>query len=366
MTRPSRPLFALALLAALSFPGCSCHSTGSTEVGVVTRKITLFGLLGKTGIQEEVYAPGATYTFPAFFTDWATYDVSLQNLTMVKDSKRGDRSTEDDIEFKTVDGNDIRVDITVAWQVDPKRAAYVLAKVGRSTDEVKEKLVRPACRSVVRDILNSLHSEDFYVSDKRFAKATEARDVLDSVLRPEGVLVSQVIFGEHHFHPLYEQVIREKKLAEQNSERLRSEARAAAEQSKSNLERAKGTVSQQLAEASGNLDQVKLRADAAFYENQKKAEAIVAEKKAKAQAIRKQNEALAGTGGKTMVKLRLAEALQGKKILFVPTGKGGMGLHTLNVNQLLESYAAGHLAAAAAVSSPPASSPSSSAAPAEP
>ena len=346
--RSSNVLFALGLFAVFSFSGCSCHSTGSTEVGVLTRKITLFGMLGKSGVQEEAYAPGATYTFPAFFTDWATYDISLQNLAMVKDLNRGDRPEVDDVEFKTVDGNDIRVDVTVAWQVDPKRAAYVLTKVGRSTDEVKEKLVRPACQSVVRDVLNSLHSEDFYVSDKRFAKATEAREKLDAVLRPEGVLVSQVIFGEHHFHPLYEQVIREKKLAEQNSERLRSEARAAAEQSKSNLERAKGTVSQQLAEASGNLDQVKLRADAAYFENQKKAEAIVAERKAKAQAIRKQNEALAGAGGKAMVKLRVAEALQGKKLIFVPVGKGAMGLQTLDVNQLLRAYAAGKLGAQAA------------------
>jgi len=237
------------------------------------------------------------------------WDGSLQTLAMVRDPGRGDRQAEDDVSFKTIDGNDIRVDVTVAWQIDPKRAPYLLARVGDSTDKVKEKLVRPACRSIVRDVLNELNSEEFYVSDKRFEKANTARERLAAFLNPEGVLVMQVILGEHHFHPQYEQVIHDKKLAEQNAERLRSEARAAAEQAKSNLQKAKGTVAQQLAQASGHLEQVKLQADADFYQSQKQAEAILTEKKARAKAIQKENEALAGGGGKTLVKLRLAESL---------------------------------------------------------
>lgn len=346
MTAMRRPLLA-TLLALQAVAGCTCHQTDSTEIGVLTRKSTLLGLLGTAGIQEEVYPPGATYMFPMFMTDWHVYDVALQNLAMTRDPKKGDREAEDDVEFKTIDGNDIRVDVTVAWQIDPKRAPYLLEKVGENTGEVKEKLVRPACRSIVRDVLNSLQSEEFYVSDRRFEKANEAKERLATVLGPEGIIVSQVILGEHHFHPEYEKVILEKKLAEQSAERLRSEAKAAAEQAKRDLERAKGTVSQQLAKAGGDLDTVKIQADAAFFQNQQRALAIVIEKKAKAAAVEKQNDALAGQGGRTMVKLRIAEALQGKQIVFVPTGKGGASLQTLNLNQLLGTYAAAGVVQAA-------------------
>jgi regulator of protease activity HflC (stomatin/prohibitin superfamily) len=336
-----RTLRLLAVLAALPLPGCACHSTESTHIGVLTRKFALGGLLGKPGVQEEVYNPGATYVFMPFTTDWHTFDVSLQNLAMVRDPTKGDRQGEDDVQFKTVDGNDIRVDVTVAWQIDRTRAAYLLVNVGSDTEQVKEKLVRPACRSIVRDVLNELNSEEFYVSDKRFEKATKAQARLAEFLGPEGVIVQQVILGEHHFNPEYEKVIQEKKLAEQNAERLRSEARAAAEQAKSNLEKAKGTVSQQIAQASGALEQAKLNSDADFFRSQKQAEAILAEKKAKAKGVVKQNEAMSGAGGKTLVKLRLAEALEGKQILFVPAGKGGVGLQTLNLNQLIGAYAVG-------------------------
>src|SRR4030081_4171937 len=98
----------LALLLLFT-TGCTFHSTDSTEVGVLTRKIALFG---KAGVQQETYPPGATYTFPAFVTDWNVYNVALQNLEMVADKTRGDRNNRDDLEFKTHDGNDIAVDVT--------------------------------------------------------------------------------------------------------------------------------------------------------------------------------------------------------------------------------------------------------------
>ena len=345
----SRSFRLFAVLALFPFPGCACHNTDSTQVGVLTRKFTLGGLLGTSGVQQDTYLPGASYVFPAFITDWHVYDIALQNLEMVRDPKRGDRNGEDDVSFKTIDGNDIRVDVTVSWQIDPHKAPYILEKVGEDIKQVKERLIRPACRSVVRDVLNTLNSEEFYVSDKRFAKANEAKEELEKVLGPEGIIVSQVILGEHHFHPDYEKVIREKKLAEQNTERVRSEGNAATEQMKSELEKAKGSVSQTVAQAQGQLDTVKLQADAAYYQNQQRAKAIVIEKKAKAVAIQKENEALASTGGKTLVKLRIADALQGKALYFVPTGgKSSAGVQTLNLNELISTFAAVQAASPAA------------------
>lgn len=332
----------LLVLAVMPFTGCTCHHTGSNQVGVLTRKVSLFG---KVGIEQHSYPPGATYIFPAFITDWNTYDRSLQNLAFLRSHQEGDRSGEDDIFFKTLDGNDIRVDVTVVWQIKDQSVPYLLANVGSSTDDVKEKLVRPVCRSVIRDVLNTLVSEDFYVSDKRFAKANDAKDRLNAVLEPEGVTVLQVILGEYHFNEKYEEVIHDKKLAEQRTAGLRSQAKAAAEQAKRNLEQAKGKVAQQLATAQGALDTIKLQADAQLFQDQQRAKAIVIERTAEAEAIKKQNAALASAGGKTMVKLRIAEALQDKPIIFVPAGKGGANIQKLDVNALVATYAAQEAAA---------------------
>ena len=330
-------------LLLLFATACTFHNTDSTEVGVLTRKISLFG---KAGVQQETYPPGATYTFPAFITDWHVFNVALQNLSMLQSKTEGDRAEKDDIEFKTHDGNDISVDVTVAWRIDAAKTPWILEHVGGSTTEVKENLVRPACRSIVRDVLNTMTSEEYYVSDKRFEKAEEARDKLSKVLGPEGVIVERVILGEHHFHPEYEKVIHDKKLAEQTAERMVSEGHAAQQEALRNLETAKGQVAQKIAGAQGSLNQVKLHADADYYRSQREAEAILAEKKAHAKGVEKTNQAMSGAGGRTLVKLRVAEALAGKQIVFLPGGGKASGLQTMNLNDLLARYAVSETAAA--------------------
>ena len=43
-----------------------------------------------------------------------------------------------------------------------------------------------------------------------------------------------------------------------------------------------------------------------------------------------------GSGGEAIVKLRIAEALQGKRIVLLPVSEGGMNLKTTNINRLIE------------------------------
>jgi regulator of protease activity HflC (stomatin/prohibitin superfamily) len=322
------------LLCGLSgLGGCVSQSTGETEVGVLVCKISL-GCASK-GVQRDLYPPGTTNFFAPFIRDFYTFDTKVQNLEMMADLKRGDRTERDDLQFKTTDGNDISMDVTVAWTIDPKRAPDLLENVGTSAQEVKEKLVRPVTRTLVRDVLNELDSEAVYNSDKRFEKAEKAKTVLSTALGRYGILISQVILHEHRFAPEYEKVIHDRKLAEQRAEQLKSETEAAAQEAVRNLESARGQVAANIAAAQGALAQAKLEADAQYYQQQQNADAILAERTAEAQAIAKRNEALRGTGGRAMVKLKIAEALAGKQIVLVPGGPSGVGLNKLDVNQLL-------------------------------
>jgi regulator of protease activity HflC (stomatin/prohibitin superfamily) len=322
-------------LAALN-AGCVSQSTGETEVGVLVCKTSL-GCKGK-GVQDVLYPPGSTNFFAPFIRDFYRFDTKVQNLDMVADSLHGDRHERDDLQLKTTDGNDISMDVTVVWQIDPKMAPSLLSNVGTSTDDVKEKLVRPMARTHVRDVLNELDSESVYNSDKRFEKAERAKTVLTAVLAPFGVIVSQVILHEHRFNPEYEHVIHDRKLAEQRAEQLKSEAEAASQEAVRNLETARGKVAADIAAAEGRLKQAQLGADAAYYAQQQNSEAILAERTAKAKAIAKRNEALRGIGGRAMVKLKVAEALDGKSIVLVPGGQAGAAFNRLDVNKLVDAF----------------------------
>ena len=311
-----------------------CNSTGPTEVGVRTIK---FGIVSPKGVQQEVYAPGATYFFPPILNDWHTFDTRLQNLEMVADHQRGDRRYPDDLKFKTRDGNDINVDVTVAWRINPKLAPRLLQFTGTNLKQIKDRLVRPACRTYVRDVLNELSSEDFYQASKRRKKAEKARGVLRDKLGKEGIIIEQVILKEYRFNKQYQSIIQARKLAEQRAEALKSEARAATERALRDFEKAQGAVREMLAKAYGNFAQKKYRADGSFIRLEQNAKAILAETHARALAIAERNKALAGSGGRTLVMLRFAEALKGKKILLLPMGsRSGVGVQTLNVNELMK------------------------------
>jgi len=322
--------------AVVGAGGCVSHSTGETEVGVLVCKVSL-GCQNK-GVQQQLYPPGSTNFFAPFIRDFYRFDTKVQNLEMIGQGKGGAQHASDDLQLKTTDGNDISMDVTVVWQVDPRKAPALLSDVGTSTDEVKEKLVRPMARTHVRDVLNELDSESVYNSDKRFEKAEKARAVLTAALAPFGVNVSQVILHEHRFNPEYEHVIHDRKLAEQRAEQIKSEAEAASQESVRNLESARGKVAADIAAAEGRLNQAKLAADAAYYAQQQNAEAILAERTAKAKAISKRNEALRGSGGRAMVKLKVAEAIEGKSIVLVPAGQAGTSFNRMDVNKMIDAF----------------------------
>jgi regulator of protease activity HflC (stomatin/prohibitin superfamily) len=325
----------LLLAAALLAGGCVSRSTGETEVGVLVCKIGLG--CAKKGVQDQLYPPGSTNMFAPFIRDFYRFDTKVQNLEMTAAGKEGERGR-DDLQFKTTDGNDISMDVTVVWNLDPKAIPRILQEVGTSTDDVKEKLVRPMARTLVRDVLNELDSESVYNSDKRFEKADKARAVLTKALAPFGVTITQVILHEHRFAPEYEKVIHDRKLAEQRAEQLKSETEAVTQEAVRNLETARGKVAADIAKAEGNLKQVSLAADAALFAQQQNADALLAERTANAKGISKRNEALRGAGGKAMVKLKVAEALDGKAIVLVPGGAQGTGFNKMDVNKLIDAF----------------------------
>lgn len=322
----------LAALAAAQLIACTA-STDSTEVGV---RVVTVGLLGR-GVQPEIYPPGGTWFFFRPFSDWYVYDTALQNLTMVRESTQGDRAGDDSLRFKTIDGNDVSVNVTVSWRIIPDKAPYLLQFIGGDTATIEEQLVRPVSRALIRDVLNQLTSEAYYHAERRYQMSEEAKARLNAVLGGEGILVEQVLLGEHKFNPEYEQTIRDKKIAEQEAGRLVSEREATIAEMKRELEKAKGDVGKAVEGARGAAEQKRIEADAIWFQRQKEAEALLAEKKARAEGTMARAKALAGAGGDKMVKLEIAKALQGKEILFLPAG-GGMDVRSTDMNTLLERY----------------------------
>lgn len=326
MTRAFRSV--LVAFVAVAVSGCY-RSTGSTEVGIKIGK--LFGA-------DEVVAPGRTVLVFPVIHDWYVFDTKTQTVEM----KGSDNQRLDDaLDFKTRDGNDVSVDVTVLYHVDPAKAPHVLRHVASDVDEVRTVLVRPLARSIPRDALNELSSEEFYDSDLRAAKEEQALANLRRALEPYGLVCERVVLGNYRFHKNYQAAIDQKKVADQTVNKNRSGAEAAVKEWERELETTKGVVGQLLATERGKAQQVTLQTNAYYEAKKLEAEAIVAEKAASAQGITKMKEAMSGAGGRTMVKLRIAESLKGKRIVLFPTSDSAINLQQTDVNKFLESAGLG-------------------------
>lgn len=352
MLRRMMPLWLPAILLLLQ--SCVFYTTDKNEVGVRTRKLAVFG---KQGVEDKVYAPGSTYFFLPLINDWHTLDTNLQNLEMTLEEGKGDRPARDDLLFKTIDGNDISLDVIIAYQIDPAKAPYILQHVATSDRALREKIVRTIARSKPRDIFGELKSEEFYVADQREKQAQKARRVMQEILGPMGVIVKNVLTKDYRFNEEYQKAIEDRKIADQQAEKFKSAQRAAMEENKRKLAEVRGQVNQIVARADGRFRQAKIEADA-FYEKQTLlAEAIRTEGVAQSKGIREMNQAMALRGGETLVKMQIADAMQGKRIYLLPVG-GGMHLKTTDMNQLIQ--ALGVRALAKPAETPPeAKSPSS-------
>ena len=321
------------LVAVLAAAGCSPHATGETEVGVRTRKMAFFGL---KGVEDRVYPQGGTYFFPPFITDWNVFDTKLQNLEMTYSKIRGDRRTQDDLVFKTIDGNDISLDVIIAYRIDASKAPYILQYVARNDTMLRDTIVRTVARSKPRDIFGELKTEAFYVAEARETQANKAKDALQQILGPMGIVVEKVLTNDYRFNAEYTKAIEDKKVADQQVEKNKSAQHAATEEYKRKLEEAKGEVNKMVADADGQYLKDKIEADVYQEKQQLLAKAIQAEGIAEAKGIQEMNNALAGSGGEAIVKLRIAEALQGKRIILLPVSEGGMNLKTTDINRLIE------------------------------
>ncbi len=315
---------ALAVLALVS--GCASHTTEANEVGVRVNKLT--------GIEDRVYAPGGTYFFMPLVNDWYTFSTKTQTLNMTAHARGEEAEGADEVQFKTRDGNDVGMDVTVLYRVDPMQAIRILRQVAKSDAELKEKVVRPLARTLVRDALNLLSSEEIY-TNKRIGVREEATVALNKAFVPYGLLCENVTFGDHRFHPKYQEAIVNKKVYDQQVNTNRSAKEAASGQWLATLETVKGDVEQRIAQERGAAERTKLAADAYFFTKQKDAEGILAQKTNEAKGVVEHMRALASSGGRTHVKLRVAQALAGKKILIVPGGGGALGMQKLDLNELM-------------------------------
>src|SRR5580765_6533613 len=177
----------VAVLVFLFFSFASYHSTDSTEVGVRTVK-----WLGKRGVQDQVYQPGAAYFFPPIVNEWDTFDTRLQVVEMKGPAQ---------LVIKTRDGNDLFVDVTFSYHIDPARAPLILQHVAKSDLELREKVFKTVASSRTRDFLGALSTDEFTHTEDRNKAVELARSGLQEIFDNYGIVLERVAVMDYRFDP---------------------------------------------------------------------------------------------------------------------------------------------------------------------
>jgi regulator of protease activity HflC (stomatin/prohibitin superfamily) len=339
---PRRPALVLVMAA---LPLAACGTTSSTEVGVRT---SMFGVFEKRG-ESQVYEPGGVYFFLPVLNHWTTLPISQQNLLMNANPAEGDRPVPDEITFKTKDGNNVHIDVNLMWRIDPKKAAYLVFHVGQSAAEIKERLVRPVARSVIRDVFNEITSEEYYHVTVKNEMAQKAKDALAKSLEPYGIVVDMLQVQQHRFDGEYQAAINAQKQAEADMQTLVEQQKNVVAQKKSELEARRAQWNQQMEDALGEAGRLRNEADAYYQTKTNEAKAVVAVAQAEAEGVRREAEALGKMGGDAYVKMQVAQQLSKKRILIVP----GSNVSTMDVNTMVDFLVGRRQGAAASGTTPP-------------
>ena len=330
------PLIAFILLGIFLLTTVRVQKVNGEEVGLILNKFN--------GNVEVVNTQG-TRVYNAILNEFYILDKNLQTLEMSKDLNRGDRKGRDDLKVKDLDGNNIYVELKVQYRIIPEKIKEVLETSGykdrRGNDLYKMKWAREYVRSICRDKLGELKTEDFYEAGNRTEKITLARQEINKRLLPFGLDVASIVmFRKPNFHVSYQDIINRKQKADQDIKTQVALANAAKEKretliTKENnikvveLEKHTGRMQEIILETNAGaeklikksdayFDRVTIGSQASLFRNTQIATGILALKKSEAAGIQALKKALEGEGGLNMVKMEYAKKLKNMSIQGLP------------------------------------------------
>lgn len=164
------------------------------------------------GYREAPLQPGLRWIIP-FAEEVRVYPISKQTYTMSIALLEGQVQGDDSIAARTLDGQEILVDASVIFQIDPGKVIDVhIAWQNRYESD----LVRAQTRGIIRDAV-SQYRVDQVVSTQRAAMTQQIRTTLESKFTENGLILVDFVLRNITFSPEYAAAVEQKQIAEQQA-----------------------------------------------------------------------------------------------------------------------------------------------------
>jgi regulator of protease activity HflC (stomatin/prohibitin superfamily) len=256
-TKGTTLAFILAAVVALIL---TTISKGLVFVDPPERGVVISAFAPK-GYRESPLQPGLRWILP-YAESVEYYSIAKETYTMSGVAAEGQVAGDDSVSARTSDGQEILIDASVLFSVDPKEVINVHITWQK---RYRDDLVRPLARGVIRDAVSQFRVDEVY-SSKRAEMSEQMETEMAKALEENGLLLSDFVLRNITFSPEYAASVEQKQIAEQ----LAQQAAFVVEQRKQEAEQARQTAQGQ--------------ADAAVIASEGKAKAIVIQADADAEA----------------------------------------------------------------------------------
>jgi regulator of protease activity HflC (stomatin/prohibitin superfamily) len=249
--------------AVLMVVGAAVFSLLLTTVsaGLVFLQADQYGIvisaLQPTGYRPQPLTPGLHWVVP-FLENVQPYSIAKETYTMATTTGEGQVSGDDSIQARTKDGQQVFIDASVIYSIDP---AHLIELHITWQARFEDNVVRPVARSAIRDAVSQYGVEEI-VSTKRAELEKTINATISQGLTANNLIMVDFLLRNIRFSDEYAAAVEQKQIAEQ----LALQAQFVVEQKKQEAEQARqvaqGQADAAVIAAQGEAQAILLRAQA--------------------------------------------------------------------------------------------------------
>ena len=170
-------------------------------------------------LENPARAPGTSIIIPGL-QEYIIYQTDQREYTMSGISSEGRLQGNDAVEALTVDGQEIRLDITVLYRIERGDVNQIHLNW---QNRYESDFIRPTVRAVARDVVSQFEAEAIYGLERE-ALGGRISELVGQRMGAEGLTLTSLLVRQIDFNDAFANSIEEKQIEEQKLQRARTEA----------------------------------------------------------------------------------------------------------------------------------------------
>lgn len=208
------------------------------------------------GYRSIILGPGLHWIIPG--ENVMLYPISRQTYTMSATATEGNVMGDDSIRARTKDGQEVFIDASVIYSIDPKNVIQLHINW---QERYQDELVRPLARGIIRDMASQFGVEEI-VSTKRAELELLITEEINIKIGENNLLLVDFVLRDIHFSPEYAAAVEQKQIAEQQALQAQFVVQTKKQEAEQARQVAEGVADAAVIAAKGEAQAIVLKAEA--------------------------------------------------------------------------------------------------------